>query len=125
MKLSPRNINQFLLVSASALGLAACASTPVPIEQMAVTKAAVANAQTAGGTQAAPFEMNLATEKLAKANIAIANKQYEIARELALEAQVDARLAQIKSGSAKAQTAAAELEAASRALSEEMNRRLK
>ncbi len=110
---------------AGLLGIASCANLPIPTEQMAVSNAAVSNAQSAGAVDAAPFELALANDKLAKANIAISNRQYETARELALEAQLDARLAQIKSGSVKAQKAASELQEASRALSDEMNRRLK
>jgi Domain of unknown function (DUF4398) len=110
---------------AGLLGIASCANVPIPTEQMAVSNAAVSNAQSAGAIDAAPFELALANDKLAKANIAISNRQYETARELALEAQLDARLAQIKSGSVKAQKAASELQEASRALSDEMNRRLK
>jgi aspartate/tyrosine/aromatic aminotransferase len=129
--MNPITLRKFMSTSASALGLAglvaltACAIPERPVEQMAVSKAAVSNAQTAGGSEAAPYEMTLATEKMAKANIAISNKEYETARALALEAQLDAKLAQIKSSSSKAQKAASELEAASRVLSDEMNRRLK
>lgn len=129
--MNPITISRFMATSATALGIAgslgisACAAPDRPVEQMAVSKAAVSNAQTEGGATAAPYEMTLATEKMAKANIALSNKEYETARALALEAQLDARLAQIKSNSGKAQKAASELEEASRVLSDEMNRRLK
>jgi aspartate/tyrosine/aromatic aminotransferase len=129
--MNPITISRFMSTSATALGIAgalgisACATPDRPVEQMAVSRAAVSNAQTAGGTEAAPYEMTLATEKMAKANIALSNKEYETARALATEAQLDARLAQIKSSSGKAQKAASELEEASRVLSDEMNRRLK
>jgi aspartate/tyrosine/aromatic aminotransferase len=129
--MNPTTLSRFMATSASALGLAsivsisACATPDRPVEQMAVSRAAVSSAQTAGGTEAAPYEMTLATEKMARANIALSNREYETARALALEAQLDARLAQIKSSSSKAQKAASELEEASRVLSDEMNRRLK
>ncbi len=129
--MNPLTLSRFMSTSASALGIAsvigitACATPDRPVEQMAVSRAAVSNAQMAGGPQAAPYEMTLATEKMAKANIALSNREYETARALALEAQLDARLAQIKASSSKAQKAASELEAASRVLSDEMNRRLK
>jgi Domain of unknown function (DUF4398) len=129
--MNPITISRFMSTSATALGIAgalgisACAKPDRPVEQMAVSRAAVSNAQIGGGTEAAPYEMILATEKMAKANVALSNREYETARALAMEAQLDARLAQIKSSSGKAQKAASELEEASRVLSDELNRRLK
>jgi hypothetical protein len=132
--MNPITLSRFMATSASALGilgtvgiasLSGCATPDRPVEQMAVSKAAVSNAQSAGGDEAAPYEMTLATEKMTKANLAFSNREYETARALASEAQLDARLAQIKSSSVKAQKAASELQEASRVLSDEMNRRLK
>jgi hypothetical protein len=66
--------------------------------------------------------MRLARDKLARANVAMAAKEYDVARSLAEEAEVDAQLAAAKARSGRSTKAAAELQDASRALREEMNR---
>ena len=108
---------------AATLVLAACASTPVPSAQVAVATAAVANAGVAGGTEAAPTEMRLARDKLARANAAMVAKDYDLARSLAEEAEVDAQLAGVKARSSRASRAALEVQDANRALREEMDRK--
>jgi len=114
----------------SGIGLAAvivagCASVPAPTEQIAVSKAAVANAVGAGGPEFAPAEMRTAQDKLDRANQAMAAKEYERARWLAEESQVDAQLAVTKARSAKAQKAAYAVQEDSRVLREELNRKSK
>jgi len=114
----------------SGIGLAAvivagCASVPAPTEQIAVSKAAVANAVGAGGPEFAPAEMRTAQDKLDRADQAMAAKDYERARWLAEEAQVDAQLAVTKARSAKAQKAAYALQEDGRVLREELNRKSK
>jgi len=114
----------------SGIGLAAvivagCASVPAPTEQIAVSKAAVANAVGAGGPEFAPAEMRTAQEKLDRANQAMAAQDYERARWLAEQAQVDAQLAVTKARSAKAQKAAYALQEDNRVLREELNRKRK
>ncbi len=94
----------------------------MPTEQMAVTIAAVASAEAAGGTAPAAAEMGLARDKLRRANLAIAAGEPEQARRLARQAQLDAQVAQAKAESAKALAAAQEVQAASQALREELNR---
>ena len=112
---------------AAAIGCAAvviggCASIPPPTEQMAVSKSAIANAVSAGGSEYAPVEMRTAQEKMDRAQRAMAKEEYENARSLAEEAQVDARLAEKKAQSAKAQKAAIVLQDDIRVLREEINR---
>ncbi len=114
----------------SGIGLAAavmagCALVPAPTEQVAVSKAAVAHAVDAGGPEFASAEMRTAQEKLDRANEAMAAKEFERARWLAEQAQVDAQLAIAKARSAKAQKAAAALQEDSRVLREEINRKSK
>jgi len=89
---------------------------------VAVSKAAVDNAAGAGGVEFAPVEMSAAREKLARANAAMAAKDYPLARELATGAQADAKLAQGKANSAKAKTAADALQDDIRVLREELDR---
>lgn len=113
------------LAAGAAVFIAACASTPAPTEQMAVSTAALANAVSAGGPEWAPAEMATARDKLARANTALLAKDHDHARSLAEEAQVDAQLAGAKARSAKARKAADEVQEASRVLIEEMNRKTK
>jgi hypothetical protein len=89
---------------------------------VAVSKAAVDSAAGADGAQYAPVEMRSAREKLAKANKAMADKDYEVASEMANQAQVDANLAQGKASSAKAKIAADGLQEDIRVLREELKR---
>ncbi len=103
-----------------------CTSLKTPATaDVAVSKAAVDSAVAAGGVQFAPIEMTLAREKMTRANAAMANKDYELAIELATAAQADAKLAQSKAESAKAQAAATALQEDIRVLREELNRNLK
>jgi hypothetical protein len=110
------------LLLAATLALAACAGTPAPNAQLAVSTAALTSAAAVGGGEAAPLEMRLARDKLARANLAMAAKDYDVARSLAEEAEVDAQLAGVKARSGQSAKAAAEVQDASRALREEMNR---
>jgi hypothetical protein len=115
----------------SALGcatvvFAGCASTPpAPTEQMAVSKSALANAVSAGGGEYAPVELRTAQDKMDRANRAMDKQDYENARWLAEEAESDARLAEKKAQSAKAQKAASVMQDDIRVLREEINRKSK
>jgi hypothetical protein len=108
---------------ACVLVLAGCASTPAPTEQMAVSRSAVANAVSAGGTEHAAVEMKSAQDKMDRANRAMGKEDYDEARRLAEQAQADARLAEKKAHSAKAEKAAAVTQEDTRVLREEMNRK--
>lgn len=114
----------FAVVCSGALALTAgCSSLKTPATaDVAVSKAAVDNATGAGGAQFAPMEMTAAREKLAAANQAMAAKDYKRAVDLAAQAQADAKLAQSKANSAKAQAAADALQDDIRVLREELNR---
>ncbi len=105
--------------------ISACASTPPPTEQMAVSDAAVARASTAGGGEAAPADMQMARQKLDRAKVAMKAEDYDLARSLSEEAQVDAQLAEAKAGSTKARKAADELREGVRVLREELDRKTK
>jgi hypothetical protein len=106
-----------------ALMLVACASTPPPTEQMAVARAALTHAAGAGATEAAPAEMASARQKLARADIAMAAKDNDLALSLSQQAQVDAQLAEARAHAAKAGQAATAVNDASRALAEELARK--
>ena len=113
---------------AALLGLAAvlavgCSSLKTPATaDVAVSKAAVDNAAGAGGVQYEPVEMMAARDKMVLANKAMADKDYKLARELAAQAEVDAKLAQSKANSAKAQAAAKALQDDIRVLRTELER---
>lgn len=102
--------------------VSACASTPPPREQMAISKAAVSNASSAGANEYAPLQLKSALEKMNAAEQAMAEKDYMRARQLAEQAQVDAQLAEATTRSAKAQKAADAVQEDSRILREEMER---
>ena len=105
--------------------VAGCASVAPPTEQMAVSRSAVDNAVSAGGSEYASVEMRSAQEKMARANRAMGKEDYEDARRLAEEAQADARLAEKKAQSAKAEKAASVTREDTRVLREEMDRKTK
>jgi hypothetical protein len=115
---------KLIACSAVALGLAACASpqkAPATAE-VAVSQNAVENAVQAGAGTLAPDEITMAREKMLKANQALAAKDYKLARELAIQAEADAKLAQSKANSEKANAASAALNADLRALRQEVDR---
>ena len=112
-------------IGCAAVVIAGCASVAPPKEQMAVSKSAIANAVSAGGVEYAPVEMSAAQEKMDRANRAMEKEDYEKARWLAEEAQADARLAEKKAQSAKAQKSANVLQDDIRVLREEINRKSK
>jgi Domain of unknown function (DUF4398) len=113
------------LIGCAAVVIAGCASTKPPTEQMAVSKSAIANAVSAGGSEYAPVEMRTAQEKMDRAQRAMQKEDYEVARALAEEAQADARLAEKKAESGKAQKAAVVMQDDNRVLREEINRNSK
>lgn len=118
-----KQLTQVLCVAA-VLALSACSSpqkAPATAD-VAVSKNAVENAVSAGAADLAPAEINAAREKMMRANAALAAKDYTLARELATQAQADAKLAQSKSNSTKAQAAAAALDADLRVLRNEVER---
>lgn len=104
-------------------GLAACATTPMPLEELAVARSAVANAVSAGSEEFSPGELLLARDKLARAQSAAARDEPQAARALAEQAQADAQLAAARSRAAKAERTVAALQGDSRALQEEMQRK--
>lgn len=103
------------------VGCASRLKTPATAD-VAVSKAAVESAAGAGGAQFAPIEMNAAREKMALANKAMQAKEYKLAAKLANQAEADAKLAQGKANSAKAQAAADALQDDIRILREELDR---
>jgi len=111
-------------VAMTALAFAAgCASVPAPTEQMALSRAAVSEAQSAGAPEFAPVELRSAQAQLEEARTAFQGENYVAARRLAERAEVDAKLAETKARSAKANRAVAELRQGIEALREEIERK--
>jgi ABC-type uncharacterized transport system substrate-binding protein len=125
-KMDTKSMNLLMRVGAAAavLSLAACASpekTPATAA-VAVSHNAVENAVSAGAPELAPAEINAARDKMMRANQALAARDYKTARELAVQAQADAKLAQSKASSAKATAAADALNEDLRVLRQEVDR---
>jgi hypothetical protein len=112
-----------ITVVAAAILLAGCASTQAPVEQMAVSRAAVVNAKSSGGDEFAPLQLKSAMEKMDAAEHAMKDKNYKLARQLAEQAQVDAQLAAVMARSVKAKKAADVLQEDSRILRQEIERK--
>lgn len=104
------------------LFMAGCASIPPPTDQLAVTKAAVADASASGANEFAPVELKSAMDKLSEAERAMAEKEYVQAKRLAEEAQLAAKLAETKTRTAKAQRAVENAQESNRILREELQR---
>lgn len=88
----------------AALALGACASTPPPTTELAVSSAAVERASGPAAAEA-PVELAAARDKIARANLALANKDNAAARRLAEEAEADAALAEARARESRSDTA--------------------
>lgn len=112
-----------VLAGCATVFVGGCASIPAPTEQFAVSKAAVADAVNAGAPEHAPFEMKIARDKLDRANVALVANDNDRALQLAEQVEVDAKLAEAKARSVKAQQAAAVSSESTRVLREELDRK--
>jgi hypothetical protein len=108
---------------ASLVLMTGCSSMKTPATaDVAVSRAAVDNAAGAGAGDLAPEEMTSARQKLMLANQALAAHDYAKAKDLADQAQADAKLAQSKANSAKATQASDALNDDIRVMRQELNR---
>jgi hypothetical protein len=103
-------------------GLAACASTPIPNEKIAVAKASVQRAEQSGAPELAPVELAAARDKLSRAEKAAANHDAQPATMLAEQANVDAQLAEATAAQQRSHKAATEFDASMQALRQESMR---
>jgi hypothetical protein len=117
-----KSVGVGLLMVGLSVGLLGCASTPLPRAELAVSKAALESAVSAGGAEYAPVELKTAQDKVASAEKAVAKEEYKEARYLAEQAVVDAKLAENKALAAKAQKSVVDSQQGQRALQEEMQR---
>lgn len=101
------------------LGMAGCASTPIPNEKIAVAKSSVQRAEQSGAPEFAPVEMTSAREKLSRAEQAAAARDAQPATELAEQANIDAQLAEATAQKQKSHKAVMELDASLQSLRQE------
>lgn len=109
------------LLAGATLLISACASTPPPREQLAVSRAAVE--RTSASAAEAPTDAANAREKFERATAAMNNKDYALARQLAEQAEADATLAEANARVARSDRALGELRESIRTLREELSRR--
>ena len=122
LNMDTKYIKATLALAAIAVSIAACASSPVPNETIAVAKVAVQRAEQSGAPQAAPVELASAREKLARAEKANADHQVNPAIALADQATIDAQVAEAMAQKQRAAKAATEFDASMLALRQESNR---
>jgi len=120
-----KNVTQYLGAIAVAASLTGCASVPPPTEELALSRAAVANAVSAGAREFAAPDLSAAEDKVAKADQMMSAKNYEAALWLAEQAHADADVAAARARSGKAQKALFAAQEDSRVLREEINRKSK
>jgi Domain of unknown function (DUF4398) len=87
--------------------LAGCASSPAPPPELAVAASTLQDAERAGAVQYAPVELNRAREKVAFAQNAMRQENYQDAQRFAAEAEADAKLAAVTAQAAQAEQALA------------------
>lgn len=99
--------------------LAACASTPIPNEKIAVAKASVQRAEQSGAPEFAPVQMAAARDKLSRAEKAAVDREAQPATLLAEQANIDAQLAEATATQQRSHKAAIEFDASMSALRQE------
>ena len=118
-----RRFSGLCIAAVAVTALVGCASVPPPSQQMAVAEASVQRATTTSTSENAGVELQVATAKLASARQALLSKDYDRARQLAEQADVDAQVAELRAQSARSRKAATESQDAARALREEISRK--
>ena len=115
----PRGL--FLIMCA--LALAACANEAPPTAQVTLADSTIRDAETAGAVQYSPVELNTAREKLEAARRNMQDDNNEQARRLAEEAEVDARLAELRARTKTTRDAVAAIQSSIDTLRRELNTR--
>jgi septal ring factor EnvC (AmiA/AmiB activator) len=106
----------------SALALAACVNeVPPPNSQITLSDSIIRDAESAGAVEYAPVELNTAREKLEAARREMQDENNEKALRLAEEAELDARLAQLRSRTKTTRDAAAAIQASIDTMRREIN----
>lgn len=100
--------------------LSACASTPVPEQQITLSRDAVNRAVSAEATQYAPLEMKAAQDKMFLMERAMGERDYVQARTLAEQIEADANLAERKARAVKWQKQLVDARSGIQVLKQEM-----
>jgi hypothetical protein len=119
---STRLVKGVVVASVAVWMLAACASTPIPNEKIAVAKASLQRAEQSGAPELAPVELASARDKLNRAEKAAADHDAQPATLLAEQANVDAQLAEATAAQQRSHKAATEFDASMQALRTEAMR---
>jgi Sec-independent protein translocase protein TatA len=115
-----------LVLSLVAWSLVGCSSNiPPPTQKVALSEAAINQAEASGAVEFAPVEMRSAREKLTQARAAMTQEENKKALQLAEQAEVDAQLAEAKARTAKAQKTVDELQESIQILKREIERKAK
>jgi len=110
-----------LIAALAGAALGACANTPPPRDEVALARAAVAQAEQPAARHA-PDQLLTAQRKLTLAEEAMRKEDYERARRLAEEAEVDARLAMAMSESRQTQESLKQVQESIATLKQELVR---
>src|ERR1700726_1735419 len=105
--------------AATVVALAACASSPVADEKIAVAKASLQRAEGSGAPEFAPVELASARDKLARAEKANADRNLQPATLLAEQANIDAELAEANAQQQRSHKAAMEFDTSMQTLRQE------
>lgn len=108
-----------LMLASGAIG---CSTPRKPAQEIEKAELAIETADVGPTPEVASLELRLAREKVEGAKKALADDEYDLARQLAEQAQVDAQLAEAKAESAAARQSAVELEHTINTLREEAER---
>jgi septal ring factor EnvC (AmiA/AmiB activator) len=108
---------------AVAFGIVACASTPMPVEKLAIAKTSIERAEQAQAAQFAQVELGSARNKYAAAQAAVDKHEAEVAARLADQADVDAQLAESTARAKQQEQLVTEMDAGLRDLRNETLRR--
>jgi hypothetical protein len=106
-----------------AFGIVACASSPMPVEKLAVAKSSIERAEQAQAAQFAQVELNAARTKLAAAQAAVDDRDGEVAARLADQADVDGQLAEATARAKQQEQLVNEMDASLRDLRNETLRK--
>ncbi|QHD07250.1 DUF4398 domain-containing protein [Pseudomonas sp. R76] len=109
-----------LLLLITAATLSACASAPIPTDQISLAKDAVNRAVSAGATEYAPLQMKTAQDKVFVMERDLGEKNYVKVKALAEQIQADASLAERTATTVKTQKALADAQGGIQVLKQEM-----
>lgn len=124
MKNTARHFTHAMLAAMTlSWAVAAHAAYPVADEKIAVAQASLQRAEESGAPQLAPVELDSARSKLARAQKAQLDRKFQMAADLADQANIDAQVAEASARAQHSHAAAVEFDASMQALRAEAMRR--